>query len=234
MERFNSKGRGLMRIGAGAVALNAPALVTGFCRACILADGGKACSGMGNNLVVYDCVRGPGTCEESESFCKWSGHNILKESISLDFSRSNARGRSDLHSPTDAWTPQTHESSGIRQDRRGNRSRRLSVRAATLASQRPVARGFASRSTGLAGHVRHYTSTLKTRATTPCSAGRLACRPRYSARRAKVGFRGEFGGSRAARADSTDVWVWNRRPEQLARIGRPTPRPWERRMLRNG
>jgi hypothetical protein len=39
-----------------------------------------------------------------------------QESISLDFSRSNARGRSDLHSPNDEWTPQTHESSGIRQD----------------------------------------------------------------------------------------------------------------------
>ena len=40
--------------------------------------------------------------------------------LSLHFSRSesNARGRSDLHSPNDAWTSQTHDSPGIRQDRR--------------------------------------------------------------------------------------------------------------------
>jgi hypothetical protein len=43
--------------------------------------------------------------------------------------------------------------------------RRLSVRAASLASQRPVARGFASRLTGLAGRVRAYASVLKIRAT---------------------------------------------------------------------
>jgi len=41
--------------------------------------------------------------------------------------------------------------------------------------------------------------------------------PNYSARGAKVGFGGEFGGSRKARADGTDVWVWNHRSEQLAR-----------------
>ena len=39
--------------------------------------------------------------------------------LSLDFSRSNARGRSDLHSPNDAWTSLTHESPGMLQDRRG-------------------------------------------------------------------------------------------------------------------
>jgi len=33
-----------------------------------------------------------------------------------------------------------------------------------------------------------------------------------------VGFGGECGGSRAARADGAVVWVWNRRFEQLARI----------------
>ncbi len=36
-----------------------------------------------------------------------------------DFSRSNARGRSDLHSPNDAWTSLTHGRPGIRQARRG-------------------------------------------------------------------------------------------------------------------
>jgi hypothetical protein len=41
---------------------------------------------------------------------------------------------------------------------------RLSVRTATLASQRPVARGFASRSTDWAARVQAYTSTLEVRA----------------------------------------------------------------------
>jgi hypothetical protein len=43
----------------------------------------------------------------------------LAPTISPEFSRSNARGRSDLHRPNDAWTSQTHDSPGIRQDRRG-------------------------------------------------------------------------------------------------------------------
>ena len=33
-----------------------------------------------------------------------------------------------------------------------------------------------------------------------------------------MGFGGECGGSRAARADGAVVWVWNRRSEQLARM----------------
>ena len=35
-----------------------------------------------------------------------------------------------------------------------------------------------------------------------------------------MGFGGECGGSRAARADGAVVWVWNRRTEQLARVER--------------
>jgi hypothetical protein len=50
-----------------------------------------------------------------------------------------------------------------------------------------------------------------------CSAGGVTGRPRYSARRAKVGFGDEFGGSRAVRADGSVVWVWKRRIKQLAR-----------------
>ena len=42
----------------------------------------------------------------------------LASTISLEFSKSNARGRSDLRSPDDAWTSQAHDSLGIRQDRR--------------------------------------------------------------------------------------------------------------------
>ena len=43
----------------------------------------------------------------------------LAPTMSGDSSRSNARGRSDLHSPNDAWTSQTHGSPGMLQDRRG-------------------------------------------------------------------------------------------------------------------
>ena len=43
----------------------------------------------------------------------------LAPTMSGDSSRSNARGRSDLHSPNDAWMYQAHVSPGIRQDRRG-------------------------------------------------------------------------------------------------------------------
>ena len=43
----------------------------------------------------------------------------LAPTMSVNFSRSNARGMSDLHSPNDAWTSQAHDSPGIRQDRRG-------------------------------------------------------------------------------------------------------------------
>jgi hypothetical protein len=53
-----------------------------------------------------------------------------------------------------------------------------------------------------------------------CSAGRVTGRPRYSARREKVGFGGEFGGSRAARAHGTHARLCDRRAEQLARTQR--------------
>ena len=43
----------------------------------------------------------------------------LAPTMSFHFWRSNARGRSDLHSPNDAWTSQAHESPEILQDRRG-------------------------------------------------------------------------------------------------------------------
>ncbi len=43
----------------------------------------------------------------------------LAPTLSLDFSRSNARGRSDLDSPNDDWTSQTHGRLGMLQDRRG-------------------------------------------------------------------------------------------------------------------
>jgi hypothetical protein len=78
----NSKGRGFMRTGAGAVGMRPHSC---FCQACILADGSKAGRGMSNSLVVYDCVRGPGTHEEG--FCKWSGHNITVSTVEKRITR---------------------------------------------------------------------------------------------------------------------------------------------------
>ena len=43
----------------------------------------------------------------------------LAPTMSGDFSRSNARGRSDLHSSNDDWTSLTHGRPGIRQAQRG-------------------------------------------------------------------------------------------------------------------
>jgi hypothetical protein len=43
----------------------------------------------------------------------------LVPTTSLHFSRSKSRGRSDLHSPGDAWTFQAHVSPGMLPDRRG-------------------------------------------------------------------------------------------------------------------
>ena len=43
----------------------------------------------------------------------------LAPTMSGGFSRSNARGRSDLHSPNDAWTSQAHDGPGMLPDRRG-------------------------------------------------------------------------------------------------------------------
>jgi hypothetical protein len=43
----------------------------------------------------------------------------LAPTMSGDFSRSNARGRSDLHCPNDAYTSQAYGSPGMLQDRRG-------------------------------------------------------------------------------------------------------------------
>ena len=43
----------------------------------------------------------------------------LAPTTSLDFSMSNARGRSDLHSSNDAWTSQTYGRPGMLQARRG-------------------------------------------------------------------------------------------------------------------
>jgi hypothetical protein len=90
--------------------------------------------------------------------------------------------------------------------------RRLSPR-----SDRSLADSRADRRTGLAACKPMHRHSRSARRGASW-AGRLTGRPRYSARRAKAGFGGECGGSRAARADGAVVWVWNRRSEQLARM----------------
>ena len=92
--------------------------------------------------------------------------------------------------------------------------RRLSPR-----SDRSLGVSRADRRTGLAACKPMHRHSRSARQCA-CSAGRVTGRPRYSARRAKVGFGGEFGNSRAARADSAGLWAWDRRAEQLARMER--------------
>jgi hypothetical protein len=72
----------------------------------------------------------------------------LAPTISLDFSRSNSRARSDLHSLKADGRPKLMTSPEYCQIGAGRKQRRrLSARTATLASKRPVARGVARRST---------------------------------------------------------------------------------------
>jgi hypothetical protein len=105
-------------------------------------------------------------CDQFQLAVGWAGLTCLRHEprsyISLDFSRLKARGRSDLHSPNDAWTSQTHDSPGILQDRRSTNA------AASPFPRNGVARfaatgrsGFASRATGLAGRGRYYASPLE-------------------------------------------------------------------------
>jgi hypothetical protein len=135
--------------------------------------------------------------------------------ISLDFLRSDVRSRSDLHSPKDAWTYQTHASPGIRQDRCGTKAASppfppngVSRLAATDGAV------FRQQLEGVSWPRATFCIGIKIRAR---SMGRVTSRPRYSPRGAKVGLRGEFGGSWAARADGTAIWARDSRSEQLAR-----------------
>ena len=94
--------------------------------------------------------------------------------------------------------------------------RRLFVRTASHASQRPIAHGFASSSTGSADRVRHA-SALRSARRNACSVGPVDSQaPIYPVTRAKVGFRCEFEGSPAARTDDAAAWAHRRRVEQLA------------------
>ena len=117
---------------------------------------------------------------------------------SLDFSRSNARVRSDLHSPKDAWTSQTHDIPGILQDRRLMNAASSPFRLNGVSSLAATNRsGFRQQIDGIGwpcDGMHHFSRSARRVAG---FAGRVTGRPRYSSRRAKMGFGGEFGGSRA-------------------------------------
>ncbi len=157
----------------------------------------------------------------------------LAPTTSLDSSRSNARGRSDLHSPSDAWTSQTHDSPGIRQDRRGTNAASSRFRQNGVSRLAATGRsGFASRSTGLAGHVRDYASSLEIQMTMRVFRGRVTGRPRLRQESEggisrRVGR--QPGGQRTALISghgTVGPSSWH--------VRRLTPRPWKRRMLQRG
>ena len=117
--------------------------------------------------------------------------------ISLDFSRSNARGRSDLHRPKRRMdVPSTYFPRNTARLARQERSVvAVSSERRLFASQRPTLGGSGpadllrpadGRDWPAACEIMHRRSRSARRRA--CSAGRLTGRPRYSARRAKVGF----------------------------------------------
>ena len=61
-------------------------------------------------------------CQLEAGWARLARAMRLAPSMSGDSSRSNARGRSDLHSPNDARTSQAHVSPGTLQDRRGTKT----------------------------------------------------------------------------------------------------------------
>ncbi len=76
-------------------------------------DAARTYCAQSKNIPIRD------QCQLEVEWARLARAMCLAPIMSGDFSRSNARGRSDLHSPNDAWTYQTHASPGIRQDRRG-------------------------------------------------------------------------------------------------------------------
>jgi hypothetical protein len=72
----------------------------------------------------------------------------------------------------------------------------------------------------LAGCVQYYESVFEIRATTRAFRGPGDRQAPIFRQRAKVGFGGECGNSRAPRADGTHASVWDRRSKQLARMER--------------
>ena len=160
----------------------------------------------------------------------------LAPTMSGDLSRSNARGRSDLHSPNDAWTSLTHGMPGIRQARRGMNAASSPFRqngdsrlAATGSS------GFREQIDGL-GWSRANLCIDTRDPRDEASAGRAGLpagpdippgeRRWDSEANAEAAGRRErsalMSGYRTVDPSSWHVW---------SAIGRPTPRPWKRWML---
>jgi hypothetical protein len=160
--------------------------------------------------------------------------------ISLDFSRSNARGRSDLHRPKrrmdvpSTYFPPEHCKIGAA----GTQRRRLFVRTASFRLAATDSRGFgasrfvaASRSTGLAGRMRDYASPLQIRATTRVFRGSVD-------RQAPIFLQESEGGimrrvRRQPGGDSQTALIYGHGAAGPSRmqagnaIGRLTARPWE-------
>ena len=118
----------------------------------------------------------------------------LAPTMSGDFSRSNARGRSDLHSPNDAWTSQTHEGPGMLQDRRGMQAVSSPFRQNGVARLAATDRsGFRRQIDGLGWLRASLCINTRDPRDYARAAGQVTGRPRYSARRAKVRFGGGCG-----------------------------------------
>ncbi len=146
------------------------------------------------------------------------GRDLLAPCASLPpcrgFSRSNARGRSDLHSPNDAWTSQAHDSPGTLQDRRGMNA------ASSPSRQNGVSRLAATCRSGIPQQI----DGLGWPRVSLCIGTRDL---RDYARVPRAGWPagpdippGERRWDSAPRADGTHAWVWDRRAEQLARMER--------------
>jgi hypothetical protein len=162
----------------------------------------------------------------------------LAPPMSLDHSRSNARGRSDLHSPDDAWTSQTHDSPGILQDRRGMNAVTSPFRqnggSRLAANDRS---GFREQIDGSAGRVRCYTSKLEIRATTRAFHG-PGDRQAPIFRQESEGGISEANSGAAGRRDRMELMSGNGTVGSSSwhagsATGWLTPRSWEQRMLQN-
>ncbi len=109
-------------------------------------------------------------CQLEVGWARLARAMSLAPTTSRDFSWSNARGRSDLHSPKDACMSQTHESSGILQDRRGMNAASSPFRQNGVSRLAATDRsGFRREIDGLAGRV-HAMHRRHSRSRRACSA----------------------------------------------------------------
>jgi hypothetical protein len=138
---------------------------------------------------------------------------------SLNFSRSNARGKERPAQPQ-RRTSQTHDSPGILQGRCGMNAASSPIRQSGVSSLTAADRSGLRQQ--IAGCVRNYASTLKIHATMRVFRGPGDRQP-AAGRRERTALVSGYG---SVGPSSWSVWS--------AIAGRLTPRPWERRMLRRG